>query len=201
MQRWRFIRNVTFALVLLGAPAWLNAQEPAKKDTATNPAPAAALKTQPPAEMQPGKPQQRPWCRSVGGKSDGWSAGVPSATAKKEFEYLRISERPGLYRRRADRALGRAADRGGGAGLRRRSRQPGLWSRRGNGKDARGRRSDPSGGQSLSRPAVPSDCLAGLPADRLSSTSRPRPPGQSPGAGRPRSSWGRRSPGWSALSE
>ena len=34
MQRWRFIRYVTFALVLLGAPAWLNAQEPAKKDAA-----------------------------------------------------------------------------------------------------------------------------------------------------------------------
>ena len=31
MQRWRFIRYVTFALVLVGAPAWLNAQEPAKK--------------------------------------------------------------------------------------------------------------------------------------------------------------------------
>ena len=31
MQRWRFIRYVTFALVLVGVPAWLNAQEPTKK--------------------------------------------------------------------------------------------------------------------------------------------------------------------------
>ncbi len=50
MQRWRFIRYVTLTLVLLGAPAWLGAQEPAKKDAPPNSTPtAAAEKAQPPA--------------------------------------------------------------------------------------------------------------------------------------------------------
>ncbi len=47
MQRWRFIRYVTVTLVLLGAPAWLSAQEAAKKDTVSNL--ALAVATQPPA--------------------------------------------------------------------------------------------------------------------------------------------------------
>src|SRR5262245_14852024 len=34
MQRWRFIRYVTLALVLLGGPTWLKAQEPAKNAAA-----------------------------------------------------------------------------------------------------------------------------------------------------------------------
>src|ERR1035438_10544413 len=50
MQCWRFIRYVTVALVLLGAPAWLPAQETTKKDTALNPTPGAATATQPPAQ-------------------------------------------------------------------------------------------------------------------------------------------------------
>ena len=59
MQRWRLIRNIALALVLLGAPARLNAQPPANKDTATNPTPTAgALKAQAPQQMQSGKPKQ-----------------------------------------------------------------------------------------------------------------------------------------------
>ena len=50
MQRRRFIQYATLALVLLGAPAWLVAQEPAKKDAAPVTTPAAATeKAQPPA--------------------------------------------------------------------------------------------------------------------------------------------------------
>src|SRR5271165_5525768 len=43
MQRWRFIGYITLALSLWGAPAWLLAQEPAKKDTPSSPAAASAV--------------------------------------------------------------------------------------------------------------------------------------------------------------
>ncbi|HKI17943.1 MAG TPA: sodium/proton-translocating pyrophosphatase, partial [Isosphaeraceae bacterium] len=49
MQRWRLIRLVTFALVVLAAPSWLPAQEPAKKAA---PAPAQSTAPVPEKEFQ-----------------------------------------------------------------------------------------------------------------------------------------------------
>jgi K(+)-stimulated pyrophosphate-energized sodium pump len=83
MQRWRIIRYGALALVLLGAPAWLNAQEPAKKDTPSNPIPAAAAeKLQPPANT-PAKPA------AVAAPGAAAPAAGSAATAEPaEFEYF-----------------------------------------------------------------------------------------------------------------
>jgi K(+)-stimulated pyrophosphate-energized sodium pump len=94
MQRWRFIRTATLGLVLLGAPAWLGAQEPAKKDT-PNPAPAAAAeKAQPPAneiaKTAPGA------VAPVAAPAANTAAGI--APTAKEFKYFAFLSDPAYTR-------------------------------------------------------------------------------------------------------
>ena len=80
MQRWRLIRSVTLALVLLGLPGWLNAQEPEKKGAAQPPAPsAAAEKTQSPPEAAAKK--------AAAGAGLAAPATIPAAT-DEEFQYF-----------------------------------------------------------------------------------------------------------------
>jgi K(+)-stimulated pyrophosphate-energized sodium pump len=67
MQRWRFIRYVTLALVLVGVPAWLNAQEPAEKA-----APGAAIEA--PAAIS--------------------AAPTPAGGGEKEFKYFAFLSDP-----------------------------------------------------------------------------------------------------------
>jgi K(+)-stimulated pyrophosphate-energized sodium pump len=67
MQRWRFIRYATFALVLVSAPGWLNAQEPAKKA-----APGAGIEA--PAAIA--------------------AAPAPAAAGEKEFKYFAFLSDP-----------------------------------------------------------------------------------------------------------
>src|ERR1017187_634350 len=90
MQCWRFIRYVTVALVLLGAPAWLPAQEATKKNTALNPTAAAATATQPPAQnaakkaTTPGDPAPKadPAARVVAPPN------TSAPKAQKEFKFF-----------------------------------------------------------------------------------------------------------------
>ena len=166
MQRWRFIRYVTVALVLLGARRLAQCARAGQERYGVESHRRPLLKTQPPRSNRESR-SDRPWCGAPTANPAAGAAGpVTTATAEKEFKYFAFLSDPAYTTGRADRALGRAADRGGGAALRRCARQSGLWSRRGNGKDARSRRSDPAGSQCLSRPAIPGDRLAGLRADR-----------------------------------
>ncbi|MFI5460097.1 MAG: sodium-translocating pyrophosphatase [Isosphaerales bacterium] len=58
MQRWRFIRLVTFVLALLATPGWLPAQEAVTKDTAPAPAPAVGAPVPAPAAAASAAPKK-----------------------------------------------------------------------------------------------------------------------------------------------
>ena len=111
MQRWRFIPFVTLALALL-ACLRLPAQDAAKKSDADAALPHGCA---PPASAAKATAAAKP--------SDHREA--PHRVAEKEFQLLRVHDRPGLRTRREDRALGRPGHRGRGLGLCPWSGQPG----------------------------------------------------------------------------
>ena len=96
MQRWRFVRNVTLALALLGVPAWLNAQEPATKDT-LKPAPTAAAKEAQQPTENASKTATAKVPNAAARPANNAPAGAvasPSATTEKEFEYFAFLKDP-----------------------------------------------------------------------------------------------------------
>ena len=91
MQCWRFIRFATLAMVLLGAPAWVLAQEPAKKDAAPAAAPtAAAEKAQSPADAITKKARRHSQGSAAADPTDGAAAAAPAPAAqgKEEFKFF-----------------------------------------------------------------------------------------------------------------
>ncbi len=92
MQRRRFFRYATLALVLLGAPAWLMAQEPAKKDAGPGITPAAATeKAQPPANDQA---QGAAAVVPGGAAAPAGNAAPETAASAKEFKYFAFLSDP-----------------------------------------------------------------------------------------------------------
>ena len=102
MQRWRFIWFVSVASVLLGAPGWLLAQEPAKKAAPPAPSPAATAPVPTPAAEVAAAP-----------------------TAKPEFHWFAFTTDKNFRPHGENRALGRPGNCDCGFGLCPRPGQPG----------------------------------------------------------------------------
>ena len=93
MRRWRFIKYFMVALVLSGAPARLNAQEPAKKDTPPGAAPAAAAeKAQPPASA-PAKQAGAAPGAACAGRGRCYAPARPTSSSISHFSVKRLIPR------------------------------------------------------------------------------------------------------------